>query len=110
METLPLELVQRIFAYLNLASVRDAALSCRTFFDAFKSAEVLITSEILLRQIDPSVLPEAILVQKSWQLGKPSAGQATKFAQDHLSSRLPAPTQWRLVDALVLERFHRYVH
>ncbi|KAK8045754.1 hypothetical protein PG996_013818 [Apiospora saccharicola] len=109
MEELPLELVQRVFAHLDLASIRNAALSCRTFLDAFKSAEVVITSEILLRQIDLSVLPEAILVQKSSKLGKHSTDQAIQFAQDHLRSRAPAPTQWRLVDALPLERFHRYV-
>lgn len=109
MEELPLELVQRVFAHLDLASIRNAALSCHTFLNAFKSAETVITSEVLLRQIDLSVLPEAILVEKSWKLGKPSAAQAIQFAQDHLSTRAPAPTQWRLADALSLERFHRYV-
>lgn len=109
MEHLPLELIQRTFSYLDLASLRNAALSCRTFLDAFKNAEVLITSEILLRQIDPSVLPEAILVEKSGHLGEPSVETGTNFANTYLKSRTPAPSQWKLVDALPLERFHRFV-
>ncbi|KAI1377752.1 hypothetical protein F4677DRAFT_415410 [Hypoxylon crocopeplum] len=110
MENWPLELIQRMLAHLDLASLRNAALSCRTFLVAFNSAEVLITSEILLRQIDLDVLPEAILVHKSSLLGKPSVDKGIKFANTYLKSRTPAPSQWRLVDALPLERFHHFVN
>ncbi|KAI0007425.1 hypothetical protein F4779DRAFT_592003 [Xylariaceae sp. FL0662B] len=110
MERLPLELVQQVFTHLDLASLRNVALSCRDFFNAFKSAEVLITSDILLRQIDLDVLPEAILVNESRHLGEPSVDKGTRFANDYLKSRTSAPLRWKLVDALPLERFHKFVH
>ncbi|KAI1408104.1 hypothetical protein F5Y13DRAFT_114782 [Hypoxylon sp. FL1857] len=108
MDQLPLELLQRILTHLDLQSLRNAALSCRTLLNAFKSAEVLITSEILLRQINYDVLPEAILVHKSWSLGKPSVSKGIAFAEN-LKRREPAPTKWNLADALPLARFHEKV-
>ncbi|KAK8118069.1 uncharacterized protein PG998_006350 [Apiospora kogelbergensis] len=109
MDSLPLELVQRILTCLDLDSLRHAALSCRTFLNSFKNAEVLITSEILLHHIDPSVLPEAILVNESFRLQNTSIDQRIQFAQNHLSKRIPASSRWRLVDALPLVHFHQFV-
>ncbi|KAI1421802.1 hypothetical protein F5Y12DRAFT_765979 [Xylaria sp. FL1777] len=108
MDQLPLELIQRLLSYLDLTSLRNAALSCRFLFNAFKAAETLITSKILFQQIDPSVLPEAILVNKSWCLGTPSVSKGLEFSES-LKHRRPAPTKWGLVDALPLVRFHTKV-
>ncbi|KAI3332203.1 hypothetical protein HD806DRAFT_479773 [Xylariaceae sp. AK1471] len=110
MEHLPSELIQRIFIYLDLKSLGNAALSCRVLLNAFKGAETLITSEMLLSQIDLDVLPEAILVNESWHLGDCSIDTAIEFAKNNLQSRKPAPLQWTLAEALPLERFHRYVN
>ncbi|KAI1820142.1 hypothetical protein F4861DRAFT_524125 [Xylaria intraflava] len=109
MDRLPLELLQQVLAHLDLESLRNAALSCRMFFDAFKCAETTITGEVLLRQIDYTVLPEAILVSKSWDLGEPSVNKAIEFAKI-LNFRELAPTKWNLVDALPLARFHEKVN
>ncbi|TGJ83180.1 hypothetical protein E0Z10_g5582 [Xylaria hypoxylon] len=108
MDQLPLELLQRILTNLDLTALRNAALSCRTFFAAFKSTEVLITSEIFLRQINYDVLPEAILVNKSWSLGPPSVNKGIAFAEN-LKHREPAPAKWSLADALPLAQFHEKV-
>ncbi|KAI1773938.1 hypothetical protein F4818DRAFT_420286 [Hypoxylon cercidicola] len=108
MDQLPLELLQRVFTHLDVETLRNVALSCRTFFDAFKAAEELITGEALLRQVNYDVLPEAILVSKSRNLGKPSVSKGIKFAEN-LRHREPAPTRWKLADALPLAQFHSKV-
>ncbi|KAI0469378.1 hypothetical protein F4859DRAFT_487977 [Xylaria cf. heliscus] len=108
MDQFPLELLRLIFTYLDLKTLRNAALSCRTFFNAFTGDEVLITSEILLRQIDYDVLPEAILVSKSWSLGTPSVDKGVAFAEN-LLHREPAPMKWNLADALPLAEFHEKI-
>jgi hypothetical protein len=110
MEHLPTELIQRALAYLDLPSLRNAALSCRVLFNAFKGAERVTTSEILLREIDDDeVLPEAILVNESWHLSNSSVDEAIEFAKKNLQGRKPARLQWNLTDALPLARFHTYV-
>ncbi|KAI0537928.1 hypothetical protein GGR58DRAFT_501700 [Xylaria digitata] len=108
MDHLPLELLQRILIHLDLNALRNAALSCRIFFNAFKSAEELITGELLLRQIDYDVLPEAILADRSRRLGAPSLSKMSEFVEA-LKTREPAPTKWRLTYALSLAQFHEKV-
>jgi hypothetical protein len=100
MDRLPFEVLQRILASLDLDSLRNAALSCRTFFEAFKGAEEILTSKILLRHISYDVLPEGILVHKSWELGKPSVDKGITFAEKNLRHRELAPTKWKLANAL----------
>ncbi|KAK7952933.1 hypothetical protein PG988_013627 [Apiospora saccharicola] len=109
MDHLPIELIQRIFTLLDLATLRNTALSGRIFLNAFTNADVLITSEIVLREIGLDVLPEAVLVHESWNLGAPSIAKAIAFAEAHLTVRAPSPSRWRLADALPLGRFHRFV-
>ncbi|KAI2610880.1 uncharacterized protein GGS25DRAFT_170818 [Hypoxylon fragiforme] len=92
MERLPVELTQQILTHLDLASLKNAVLSSRTFLDAFQGADVMITSEILIREVNPGVLIEAVLVDKSWQPGEPR--------------RL---SQWSVLDALPQERCHKVV-
>ncbi|KAI1272147.1 hypothetical protein F5Y07DRAFT_380696 [Xylaria sp. FL0933] len=108
MEQLPVELIQRLLSYLDLNSLRNAALSCRFLFNAFKGAETLITSKILFQHISPSVLPEAILVNKSRSLGEPSISKGLEFAA-FLDTREPAPTKWSFADAWPLVQFHEKV-
>lgn len=109
MDRFPLELLQRTLVHLDFKSLRNATLSCRRIFYAFRSIETLIAGEILLRQIDYDVLPEAILVNKSWSLGEPSVRKGLEFAKN-LECREPAPTKWNLADALPLARFHKKVN
>ncbi|KAI1124459.1 hypothetical protein F5Y10DRAFT_29727 [Nemania abortiva] len=109
MEQLPLEILQQILIHLDLKTLRNTALSCRAFFNAFKTGEGVITGEILLRQIDYDVLPEAILVNKSWSLGTPSVSKGIAFA-NNLRHRKPAPTMWTLAVALSLAHFHEKVN
>ncbi|KAI1821967.1 hypothetical protein F4861DRAFT_516555 [Xylaria intraflava] len=120
MDRLPLELLQRLLTHLDIKTLRNAALSCRIFFNAFKSAEAIITGQALLRQINYEVLPEAILVDKSWglnanyqyeidpdftYLNEIAISKALAFTES-LKHREPAPTRWKLVDALRLAEFH----
>ncbi|KAI1425412.1 hypothetical protein F5Y12DRAFT_747410 [Xylaria sp. FL1777] len=109
MDRLPLEMLQQILACLyDLKSLRNAALSSRILFNAFKSAEVLITSSIFLRQIHYSVLPEAIIVNQSWSIRRPSLAEAVEFAKK-LKHREPVRTKWNIADAWPLVQFHEKV-
>ncbi|KAI1177138.1 hypothetical protein F4777DRAFT_216459 [Nemania sp. FL0916] len=104
MDRLDLRLLQEILMYLDLTSLRNAALSCRTLFHALKGAEVLITSKAFLRQIDYDLLPEAILVHmsKSFPLEDSVRNEVVK----KLKHRECAPVKWNLSDALPLAQFH----
>ncbi|KAJ8125610.1 hypothetical protein O1611_g8029 [Lasiodiplodia mahajangana] len=108
MDRIPVELLQKILAYLDLKSLGNAVLICRGFWDTFKSAEEVITTEILLRQIDYDVLPEAILVNMTWNLGIPSISKGIEFAKNLRHRQLPT-TKWRLATALPIANFHKKV-
>ncbi|KAH8156028.1 hypothetical protein CIB48_g12219 [Xylaria polymorpha] len=126
---LPLELIQRILSCLDFDSLCNAVLSCRFLFNAFKGAETLITGEVLLQHIDYDVLPEAILVNKSWGLFSCEywdqldhdvvmAGRVWNGSfpfcdpielEEMLGRRESAPTKWTLADAFPLVQFHEIV-
>ncbi|KAI0451282.1 hypothetical protein F5B21DRAFT_516796 [Xylaria acuta] len=93
MDQLLIELIQCVLLCLDLNSLRNAALSCRFLFDTFRGAEVLITSKTLFQQIDYDVLPEAILVNKSWRSDEPLLRKGLEFAEN-------------VADALPLVQFH----
>ncbi|KAI1258536.1 hypothetical protein F5Y18DRAFT_345125 [Xylariaceae sp. FL1019] len=109
MENLPVELGQRILAYLDLDTLRNAALSCRRFLEAFTGAQDLIVGEILLREIHPDVLPEALLVNISWNHGAPSVEKAIQFARENIRRREPVSSKWHFIDAFPLVKFHEKV-
>lgn len=110
MDRLPLELLQRVLTHLDLKTLRNAALSCRTFFYAFKGAEEIITGQVLFRQINYDVLPEAILVNKTRHLAESSVSERIEFTKVHLRRGEPPPSKWNLADALPLARFHEKVN
>ncbi|KAI1417428.1 hypothetical protein F5Y13DRAFT_202952 [Hypoxylon sp. FL1857] len=110
MNKLPLEITQRVLCSLDdVHSLRAAALSCPALYTAFTSAEKLITTNVLLRQIPCEVLPEAIVVEASWSIQSDRDDEIERFSRDYLSIR-PAPfASLGLADALRLARLHNIV-
>ena len=65
-ESLSVELVQMVLSALpDVSSLQAAALSCPRLHFTFLEAEAAITAQVLLNQIDISVLPEAIVAFES---------------------------------------------
>ena len=92
LEQLPLEAKQSILSSLtNIASLKATALTCSSLYQAFKSAEELIITEVFLNEIDIDVLPEAIIAHKSETWTRPPV-----FAAEHLQSRQPISSKKRL--------------
>lgn len=112
---LPVELVRIILSSLpDVASLQPAALSCPLFYRVFLEAETSITTQVLLNQIDISVLPEAMAASESLRLRvhgtDPKSRQAIMdFVAQNLRQRQTPPRSWSLRNALRLGRLHSHV-
>ncbi|KAI1263394.1 hypothetical protein F5Y18DRAFT_438094 [Xylariaceae sp. FL1019] len=110
MREIPLEITQAILQELDPASLKNVALSCRVFYEAFKGAERLIVHRSLLTCIDDAVLPEAYRLHKSWGLCPPNDNQhqAAAFAANDCFDR-GLPKQFQLSDTMKMAKFHEFV-
>ncbi|KAF7507194.1 hypothetical protein GJ744_010876 [Endocarpon pusillum] len=90
-------------------SLRSTVLICSLFYQAFISAEVLITTRVLKNQVDLEVLPEAIAVVASSYLQPWPRERIQEFVHDHLDSRKSQLPSWTLAQALLLDNLHRHV-
>jgi len=111
-EGLSVELVRMILSGVqDVPSLHAAVLSSPLFYRAFWGAETDITTQVVLNQIDSSVLPEAIAASESSLLsGNGSDGQVTlDFITQNLSRRPTPPRAWSLPEALRLGQLHIYV-
>lgn len=114
-EKLSIELVRMVLSAIpDVASLREAALSCPLFYRAFFDAETAITTQVLLNQIDASVLPEATAASESSSLRphdpEPQSRQDIfDFVARNLRQRPTPPKSWLLGEALRLGRLHFHV-
>ncbi|KAK7967580.1 uncharacterized protein PG986_001857 [Apiospora aurea] len=107
LEGLPVELVRLVLAGLpDVASLRATVLSCPIFYGAFQEAEAAIVKQVLLNQMDASVLPEAMAAAESTRLrlhpdAEPLAEMTVAgFMDQNLRNRPAPPTSWSLRDAI----------
>ncbi|KID83271.1 hypothetical protein MGU_09456 [Metarhizium guizhouense ARSEF 977] len=110
-ECLPVELLQMVLLELpDVSSLRAAALSCPLLYEVFLEADTTITTQVFLKQIDDSVLPEAKLAFLSSSLhhGPEPEYQhgLVDFITQNLRQRPTPPSSWSLQKALQLERLH----
>jgi hypothetical protein len=108
LEQLPLEAKQAILSSLtDISSLKATALTCSSLYHAFKNAEELIFTEVLINEIDISVLPEALIAHKSETWCKPSL-----FAAENLQSRQPisSKTRWKIPELLPLCKAAQHVN
>ncbi|KAJ2988039.1 hypothetical protein NUW58_g4185 [Xylaria curta] len=116
-EGLPVELVRMILSALpDVVSLQAAALSCPLFYTAFLDAETSIATNVLLNQVDASVLPEAIAASESSWLRphdtvprRQTRKVITDFVAGNLCQRPTLPKSWLLKKALHIGRFHSCV-
>ncbi|KAK8034858.1 hypothetical protein PG993_009853 [Apiospora rasikravindrae] len=116
LEGLSVELVRLVLSALpDVASLRATVLSCPLFYRAFLKAEAAIATQVLLNQIDASVLPEAMATAESARLrlhadeGPLDEMAVIGFMERNLRHRPAAPTSWSLLDALRVARLHSAV-
>ncbi|KAI1388155.1 uncharacterized protein F4822DRAFT_430910 [Hypoxylon trugodes] len=108
--TLPIEIIQEIFLNLDdLGTLKEAALCCRTLYEAFLAIEELLTTTILHRQIHPSVLPDAINTHVSFSIPSSDTEAVNRFSTDYLNTKKILPSKWKLANALPLSLFHQFV-
>ncbi|KAF2745057.1 hypothetical protein M011DRAFT_147762 [Sporormia fimetaria CBS 119925] len=109
-ERLSVELKQLILCNLQDAmSLRSAALSCRALYNAFVGAETVITTRVLLNQVDIDVLPAACLAWKAACARPGTAEDIRSFIKSHLQKRQPADESWTLSSTLPISRLHTCV-
>ncbi|KAF2276994.1 uncharacterized protein EI97DRAFT_305534 [Westerdykella ornata] len=107
---LSVELKQMILSNLpDVLSLRSAALSCRALYDALLSAETIITTRVLLNQVDFDVLPEANITQEAFRLEPCTEEGIQNFIERRLHKRQPPPGSWRLRDAVPMAKLHACV-
>ncbi|KAI0856525.1 hypothetical protein F4860DRAFT_492626 [Xylaria cubensis] len=111
---LPVELLQMILGHVpDVPSLYAAVLSCSLFYRAFEGIETTITTQVLLNQIDVSVLPEAMMTFESTLLpdkSKPESSKAVdNFITRTLRQRPTPPRSWSLQKALPFGQLHFYV-
>jgi hypothetical protein len=110
-ERFPLELRQALLSALSdVSSLRSTALSCPSFYDAFTSAEELITTQVLNNQLENTdILPEAVAAFNSSRMQPWSSQRTRDFVDAHFHSRRAPPDSWKLVDALPIGNLHSCV-
>ena len=115
LERLPIELLREIMSFLSdTKSLREAALSCVSLFEAFAGAENAITTRVVCHQIDAAVFSEAVAALESSAL-QPHVAELRarekilEFAAQHLRQRVFSHRSWTLGSALRLGRLHHYV-
>ncbi|KAF2789047.1 hypothetical protein K505DRAFT_365959 [Melanomma pulvis-pyrius CBS 109.77] len=109
-QNLSVELQQVILSNIpDVLSLRSAALSCRVLYNALLSAETIITTRVLLNQVDFDVLPEANIAQEALRLVPCTENRIRDFIAKHLHKRQPPPESWNLCDAVTIAKFHTCV-
>ncbi|KAK0387914.1 hypothetical protein NLU13_4159 [Sarocladium strictum] len=114
--TLPLELVCLILSAIpDPESLFSVILSCNYFYQAFNHAESTIVHHVMMNQIGPDNLPEAITAFRSAELPPPdfeneqTAVAFSEFLQENVHKR-PSLETWSLTTALALSEIHDHVN
>ena len=107
-ELLPVELVLTILGSVaDIRSLTSTALSCSTIYQILIEGQFQVVPQVLFREIDTEVLPEAIAVLESFT----SVWTKTailNFAAETLDDRKTSERSWNLVDAYsVVRMFHQ---
>ncbi len=111
LEVLPVEAKQDIMSTLpDVWSLKSIALTSSSLYHAFTDAEVLITSQVLLNEVEFDVLPEAAAALESSRLKPWTRQRIQDFVFQHLRSRRPPPQKWTLSDALLISKLYDHVH
>lgn len=104
-QELPTELKQCLLsAVQDISTLQSIALSCSSYYHAFKNAESLITAHVIHNQVHVDVLPEAMAAFESSRLQLRTREHARNFVHDHLCSRTAPAESCILLNALPLSQ------
>jgi hypothetical protein len=110
MERLPLILKQEVMCALHDApSLRSTALCCSAFYNAFVSAEGLITANVIRNQIKGDLMPEAAAALESSRLEPWTRQRILGFMDQHFYSRRPPANRWTAPEAFAIGKLHSCV-
>ncbi|RDL31018.1 Uncharacterized protein BP5553_09807 [Venustampulla echinocandica] len=110
-DMLPVEIIQALMSALpNVASLKSMALACPSFYRAFNDSQMLITTHVLLNEVDPGILPEAFAVLQSSRVRSWTRQGVTDFVSRHLNIRTASAQSWTLSDALLISKLHFHIH
>jgi hypothetical protein len=115
LEQLPLELRQEILSLIpDVGTLRTAALSCPTFYYAFRGSPASITTSVLLSEIGPAILPEATMVLEASSIHRRNPSVQDMLGPSGLGKywlqREKVRREWTPADALSASKLHFYVH
>lgn len=108
---LPVEIKQAIFSSLpDMASLKALISTCSCFYKSFLDCESSILTKVLLNQITPSLMPNAVATFKSSEMTPWTKERAENLlllcTTGETSSVL---RKWTLRNALVLSKMHEHV-
>jgi hypothetical protein len=111
LEALPIEVKQAIMSTLpDVRSLRSIALTSSSLYHTFRNAEGLITSKVLLNEVEFDVLPEAAAALESSRLKPWTRQRIQDFVLEHLHIRRPPPQKCTLSDALLISELYGHIH
>ena len=110
LQTLPMETRQAILCELpDVRSLRSAALSCPPLYQAFISAEHILTSKVLLRQLPQDVLPEAVAALHSASISPWPRAETQDFVSKHFFTRKHVQWKWNMKEALAMISLYNHI-
>ena len=109
-ESFPLELKHCILSALpDVSTLRAAVLSHSSIYHAFKSAENIITTDVLQNQIPADLLPDARIVLDSSRLNQWSRDKVRTLLKSYTGRRGERYTKWTLSDAIRVGKLYEHV-
>lgn len=115
LETLPLEIVQNILASLDdIPSLICAALTGPFLFNALHFSEESIATQVLINQLSPALVHDAITTQKSYRYRERIAPdeEVVRFIERYFDGlREPSlpPLRLTISNSLPLSQFHKKI-
>ena len=108
---LPVEIKQAILSSLpDMASLKALISTCSCFYYSFLHCESLILTNVLLNQITPSLMPNAVATFKSSEMIPWTKETAENLSMLYTTGETFAgPRKWTLRNALVLSKMHEHV-
>lgn len=111
LERLPLEISQCILATLDdVFSLRSTALTCRFLFHALLNAEETITSQVLLKHLNPGILRDAVFAKDSSRLKVWPRCDVLEFLSQYLGQRETLCMRWKLSEAIPMAELYNNIH
>ena len=108
---LPAEIKQAIFSSLpDIASLKALISTCSSLYYSFLDCESSILSDILLNQIPPSLMPNALATFKSSQMTPWTKETADNLVLLYTTGDTPSVLpRWTFRKALVFSQLHEHV-